>query len=482
MRPAAVQRLAALRGALDGAPSDSSDSAALLLDAVAPYFVRPGDDVVWLALAVLNGKLPVQSDVVRARREFRLNDPRAVLEKVAERGSRISLRGAAPRVRVVIGATIVDVHHTATTGLATGIQRVARKTLAEWLGQHDLVTTGWTNSFDALRELSDAEKRNAAYGTARDARVPKLAEVVVPWRSDYILPELAIETERTARIAALAEFSGNRTFAIGFDCVPLTSAETTGAGMGAAFSRNLVAIAHFDRVATISRAAAVEYSGWRLMLGSAGLTGPQIDCVFLPAEAGTATAEQIADARTSLGADDRPLVLCVGSHEPRKNHLATLAAAELLWASGREFSLAFVGGNAWGSDEFLFELERLQDAGRPVRSISAITDELLWGGYHAAAITVFPSTNEGFGLPVAESLAVGTPVVTSNYGSMLEIAQGGGAVLVDPRDDRNIAAGIERALFAEGENARLRAEAAARPSRGWPDYATELWAYFVANG
>ena len=70
-------------------------------------------------------------------------------------------------------------------------------------------------------------------------------------------------------------------------------------------------------------------------------------------------------------------------------------------------------------------LADLQADGRPVESLSAADDDLLWGAYRLARFTVFPSINEGFGLPVAESLGLGTPVITSNFGSMREIAEAG---------------------------------------------------------
>jgi len=70
-------------------------------------------------------------------------------------------------------------------------------------------------------------------------------------------------------------------------------------------------------------------------------------------------------------------------------------------------------------------------------------------------------------------------VVTSGYGSMAEIARSGGAVLVDPRDDLDLARGIESALFDGSVQTALRAAAAARPRRTWDDYATELWAVVV---
>lgn len=475
----AVDRLRILLGALEPNHVHSGDESALLTR-LSTHFNVQAHDKVWLALCVLRAEYPTKDEVIETARRIRLDGAAAALRRVmrspARRGPR---HGFSVRpVRVLTGATIVDVHHTAGTGLATGIQRVVRKTIQQWSATHEIVLVGWTPSFRGIRELSTDERENALYGTRPNAGGPQTDEITVLWRSTYILPELAIEADRTARIGALAEFSGNATSAIGYDCVPLTSAETTGLGMGGAFAKNLTAIARFDTVATISDAAATEYRGWRRMLSGAGLAGPDIQSVLLAADAGDVDDAELEAARQALIIDDLPLLLCVGSHEPRKNHLAVLSAAEILWRKGHKFCLSFVGGNAWGSKAFPAQLEQLQRTGRPVQSISAISDGLLWGGYRLAQATVFPSFNEGFGLPVAESLAVGTPVVTSNFGSMKEICEQGGAILVDPRDDENLACGLERALFDAQTNAQLREEASLRHNKSWNDYAAEVWDYF----
>lgn len=471
-------RLQVLIEALEPTAPSSPSSAALAR--LVPHYLSPEPEKVWLALAVLKAEFPTRSDVIDCIRKIRLDGAEKTLSRLSRSAARISVfEGFGVReVRVVSGVTVVDVHHTARTGLATGIQRVVRKTIEQWDLNHSILLAGWSSGFGGLRELTSLERENALYGSQRDAVAPRGGEITIPWRSTYILPELSIEPERVARIAALAEFSGNASYAIGFDCVPLTSAETTGLGMGGAFAKNLAAVARFDKVATISEAAATEYRGWRRMLSGAGLSGPDIECVFLAADAGNVDEAELAVARDALVQGDLPLLLCVGSHEPRKNHLAVLTAAEMLWRDGHEFCLSFVGGNSWGAEAFTAQLEQLQAIGRPVQSISAISDALLWGGYRLARGTVFPSLNEGFGLPVAESLAVGTPVVTSNFGSMREICAEGGAILVDPRSDAAVAEGIAEMLFSEESNARMRREAELRVNKGWDEYASELWSYF----
>lgn len=483
-RDALRTRLATAVGTLTGDPglrAEGRSTADLVQRLVAA--VDPGRaEQVWLLLAVLRAELPTRADVDAVRR-------RAVLDGLAT-ALRTHLpsvqsgwplrRGEWPQVRVVgAGEVLVDLHHTSTTSLATGIQRVARQVSRRWADQHDVTLVAWTARERALRELSPPERHRALHGGGAVPR-PDHDVVLVPWHSTYLLPELMVERTRAACLEALLEFSGVRSGIIGFDTVPISSAETVGEGMASGFAAMLGAAARADRIATISEAAAVEYGGWRTMLGGAGLAGPQIVPVSLPTETPEPSEADVAYARSELCTADLPLVLVVGSHEPRKNHPAVLHAAELLWRRGVRFSLVFIGGNAWRSEAFRDRLEALRAAGRPVESRSAITDALLFGGYRAARVTLFPSLNEGFGLPVAESLTLGTPVVTTGYGSLGEIVAAGGALVADPRDDHDIADTLGRLLTDDALHAELTAAALARPRTTWDDYAATTWDLFTA--
>jgi glycosyltransferase involved in cell wall biosynthesis len=417
---------------------------------------------VWLALALLNCRLPTPEHIETWLPQVETDGFGPLI--AAHR------RRARGRVRVLVGGVVVDAHHTIHSSLATGIQRVARGALGEWTGSREFVLAGWDREYRTLLQ--------AAPGSYRVGVNPQISggAPLVPWRSTYLLPELAVEVPRLARIQALAQYARGRTGVIGFDCVPMTSSETTGPGMRGAFARNLATIARFDALVGISDAAAEEYRGWRDMLHSAGLAGPDIQTVALPVIALPVVGEPAADP------DPRPLVLCVGSHEPRKNHDAVLFAAEKLWREGLQFRLLFCGGNSWGAEGFTARLKALAAAGRPVASRSGVSDAQLAALYRQARFTVFPSLNEGYGLPVAESLSAGTPVITSGYGSMRDIADRGGAELVDPRDDRQIVEAM-RALLTDDERlGRLAAETAAYTGDGWGRYADEVWKRLVDSG
>jgi len=481
-RDALRARMRDVLAALDAEVVDVSANSKTLVSALADRLTNAGLSEHWLALSVLSGRTVLQREVVSARRTTKLDGPLQTLNSVLVAPKLQLVRGRQrwPEVEIVTGKVLVDLQHTSQTSFATGIQRVARETARRWAAEHEIELVGWSRLFSHLRRLSPAEHERALHGSKIALPNNNIdTPVLIPWKSTLLIPELGAEPPRTRAVGSIAEFSRSTVSAIGFDCVPITSAETVAPGMGGAFSLNLAAMAKTDRIAAISESAAAEYSGWRHMLTAAGVTGPEISSVILPVEAPAPTESAMAEARARFTIPAHKLVLVVGSHEPRKNHLAVLHAAERLWREGHLFNLVFVGGNSWSGELFIRRLDELRSVGRPVESVAALTDDLLWAAYRIAYFTVFPSLNEGFGLPVAESLASGTPAITSGFGSMAEIAADGGTLLVDPRDDHDVADAMRRLLTDPELRAELASAARSRSHRTWDDYAAEVWLRLV---
>jgi glycosyltransferase involved in cell wall biosynthesis len=390
-------------------------------------------------------------------------------------------------LQLVTDQVIADVDQSARNELHTGIQQVVRRTLPLWVRDHAVVPAAWMTSSAGLRPLSRSEKSrvlNWAGSRSGDVGPPPAPTLVVPWQTVVIMLE-SLPIHVTERMAALAQYSGNAVVAVGYDCIPVVSADLVPPAESERFARYLSVLKFARRIAAVSGSAAAEFGGFASALPAQGLTPPVVFECRLPAESGPklvpeAVNEPPPGAAAAHGhepLDAAPVVLCVGV-EPRKNPLALLYAAEKLWREELAFDLRFVAGSAWG-DEALGRIAELRALGRKVVIATALTDSEVESAYREARFSVFASLHEGYGLPVAESLAFGTPVITSNYGSTREIATGGGAVLVDPRDDEALVAAMRRLLTDDDLVDALRREIAARPVRTWEQYADELWERLV---
>jgi len=156
------------------------------------------------------------------------------------------------------------------------------------------------------------------------------------------------------------------------------------------------------------------------------------------------------DAELGVGAVGTGYGLVVGTLEPRKN-LGTVLEA---WAGLRpRIPLVVVGADGWASVALTEQTERL-GIGDLVRRTGRVSDELLADLYAGARVVVSMSWDEGFGLPVLEAMACGTPVVASDRGSLPEVT-GGAALLVAPADVRALTEAVTAVVGDATLGARL---------------------------
>lgn len=473
-----VQRLAALREALGSPPASppATEVFGLLLELAGVARSRGDINSAWLLFVAVAGCFPESEDVLELRRRLELSqsDAEAATEtlRATERAS--TERGIWDKpMRFVHDTVVVDVSFCALNEHNTGVQRLVRETMSRWYeSDHPVEFVAWERN-SMTRSLHKEElDRVVRWSDPKRSRNPTVStgnvELIVPLDTVFFVTEVP-KQPLCASLAALAEHSGNRTCAIGYDAIPLVSADYVPELESERFARYLSFIKHVDLVIGISRSAADEFIGFADAVKAQGIPGPTTIEIHLPVDLPDAFE---AHAPTSVN----PLALSVGSHEPRKNQEGILQAAETLWREGLEFRLVFVGaGNIALTAPFDRKLSKLRRAGRQVESRRGIGDKELSALYHAARVTVFPSLHEGYGLPVAESLAAGTPVITTDYGSTAEIGADGGCVLVDPRDDAALTNALRTVLTDDDYLAGLQGEIAARDHRTWDVYASHVW-------
>jgi glycosyltransferase involved in cell wall biosynthesis len=294
-----------------------------------------------------------------------------------------------------------------------------------------------------------------------------------PWRpaaGDWLFtPEVFAPSERAGFDDWLAS-PGCRTAAVFHDAIPLRFPQITWTRSVARHPAYLKMLARFDRVVAVSEASREDLVGfWRWAQP--------------PRQPTVAVVPWGADGVLRARVRNRdlppapPQILTVGILEPRKNQTLLLDAAEMLWRSGLDFELHFVGRE---NPEF----------GRPIvqriRDVVAKESRLCWHGplndqgvaelLARCRLAAFPSLAEGNGLPVLEALWAGVPCVCSGIPPLMEHASGGGCVALPPNDAARWAEELRSLLTDDVRLAELTRAALNRPLPTWRDAATAVQA------
>jgi glycosyltransferase involved in cell wall biosynthesis len=164
-------------------------------------------------------------------------------------------------------------------------------------------------------------------------------------------------------------------------------------------------------------------------------------------------AAQITAFRQKHNLPDR-YILHVGTLQPRKN-ISTLLEA-LAKLDDKDVHLVLAGGKGWLYNEIFAQIEALGLTERVIFPGYVTDDDLpLW--YNAAVLFAFPSVYEGFGMPVVEAMACGTPVVASNASSIPE-AMGDAGLMFDPENATELVERIASVLHDSDLSATMRAK------------------------
>ena len=164
-----------------------------------------------------------------------------------------------------------------------------------------------------------------------------------------------------------------------------------------------------------------------------------------------------------------PYLLCVSNRKPHKNEFRVVEAFSKARLDA-EICLVFTG-NATPDLDHWIKRQQLQSR---VKFVGMVPEEKLPSLYRGARALIFPSLYEGFGLPVLEAMACGTPVVTSNVTALPEIAADA-ALLVDPISVEQIARAMEQIVTDSSFRLRLYENGLSRIARfSWINTSAEV--------
>ena len=239
-----------------------------------------------------------------------------------------------------------------------------------------------------------------------------------------------------------------------FDAIPLSHPEWCNPNLRwlkNEFWKRTVAWA--DQVITISEFSKAE------IVQHFGISEDRIKITYLGVDEkySVAVPEHLKSATLQKFKLERPFFLCVGTLQPRKNIERLLVAFDNLPESVKaHFDLVIVGRNGWGVQELVTQLNNLsQSPNSHVKWLGGVSEADKLALLQCATSLVFPSFSEGFGLPLVEGFASGTPVIASNTTSIGEVA-GNAAFGVNPLQTE----ALTHAMQTMAENPDLRADLA----------------------
>jgi glycosyltransferase involved in cell wall biosynthesis len=198
---------------------------------------------------------------------------------------------------------------------------------------------------------------------------------------------------------------------------------------------------------------------------------PGVEERFRPLDATLpADAAALEEARRTLGLE-RPFIVNVGTIEPRKNNASLIRAFATYRAKGNQaLELVLAGGGGWlGERERLQELVHQLGLDEHVRFTGFVADDCLPALLNLAQVVVYPSLYEGFGLPVLEALACGTPVISARNSSLPEAGGEAAAFIEQAQDTDELANKLTIILHDDSERQRMSCAGLSHASKfTWP--------------
>ena len=282
-----------------------------------------------------------------------------------------------------------------------------------------------------------------------------------------LVPEITADlVARGADPLRLAKIYGMRTLIFVHDLIPLKLRTHYAADVVAMFEVYFASVARSDGLLVTTQTVADEL---RIFFETKALRAPQIEVVPLPAQFGD--YPRVREPKAPRAEHEALKLITVSSWEPRKNLPRLLRALGRAQRESRAvITLTLVGRRGLFPDLDAEVEAELADVSN-VEMRGPLSDDKLAALITACDLTVYASWEEGFGLPIGESLWLGTPCLCHNGSVMADVASGGGTLAVDMTDAAAIADAM--LLFAKEPvlQTRLADEARNRPLTSWEDYA-----------
>jgi len=359
----------------------------------------------------------------------------------------------------------------------TGIQRVNRQLAKQLIQQgHRLVPVKWDDSLNNIdlaspEDLKYLEKWN---GPDRNEWYQKLELEKDSEDATYLMVDLPLNRSLDVQQRVIDTFQSRciKCAAIFYDAIPYKLSNIYPVNFTNAHIEYMTMLDQMDSVFSISETSNSDLLAFLNTTSTRGLLLEQrLKAVALPAE--FPVRKRLDEPRQHNS--DLCTILAIGTVEPRKNHVGLLKA--FLTAekqSQRKLKLVLVGSSDTFDHELSDKVEVLINQSKNIVWIKDANDTILEQQYHEADFTIFPSVEEGFGLPIVESLWFERPCICANFGQMMELATGGGCLSVDVTDIEKFSEAIRSLANDQDLYQKLKSQISRRYFRTWDDYASEI--------
>lgn len=323
----------------------------------------------------------------------------------------------------------VDISELVTKDAATGVQRVTRSILFQFIqnppdGYSVEPVYGTTAEIGYRKANTFLEKYFHHDGT----KTFSLTDDVIESAPGDIF--LGLDLQHQVTEYQLPYLNGLRArglavYFVVYDLLPIQFPHFWPSSLGNLHSDWLRHLAKFDGAVCISKAVANELIDWR----AANIEKPsrpyRIGWFHLGADIDNSVPsvglpENGLSVLKKLSA--KPTFLSVGTLEPRKAHHITLDAFESLWSQGVDVNLVLVGKHGWLVDELVSRLENHPEKGSRLIWLHGVSDEYLANIYEAATCLITSSVGEGFGLPLIEAAQHHKPIIARDLPVFREVA------------------------------------------------------------
>lgn len=379
---------------------------------------------------------------------------------------------AEPRQRQLL----VDISELVQRDARSGIQRVVRAILWQWLHRPPKgyqVQPVYATA-DAMGYVYARQFTNALIGVP-DSRLDD--EPVDVWQGDVFigldLQPIIIPVQKP--LLQRWRDRGVSIWFVVYDLLPILQPDYFTSEAPAIHEQWLHTIAGFDGVACISESVAKEFREWLSSQDDLDRTKClDIEWFHLGADVrssipSTGRAENSTQLLNELSGE--PSFLMVGTVEPRKGHAQVLAAFEKLWAAGSQIKLVIIGKQGWMVEELVARMRSHPQAGKNFHWLEEVSDEYLEEIYAASSCLIAASYGEGFGLPLIEAAQHGIPIIARDIPVFREVA-GNHAFYFDAGNEVELAATISQWLLGFSSNGQPKSDSI--PQLEWSESADRL--------